>query len=492
MACLALALQEINLAGDEADCKKHGGCHHSPMHWEKMDSKLWANSINPRPTTASSECRHHSPMHWEKMDSKLGANSISSRPTTASSDCCQLSRPWTPASSSTVTSRPGTASSSTASSRPRTATSAQSVVEDARALAEAARAEADAAMAAAVALDVLPAALPTETSNITDGTRDIGNLQRTCAHDCPAGIIMLGPVPPALTAVAVSEFLGSLTQSRASFDKLDWTPKVPIVEKPLDSNCALGGAAYSGNSFGSRSPLQRVNVAQFEQRPQELVVGAGSARASKIPHKNRLDSQTKDISTATLESGASPPSRKVSRASTRRRSISCSSSTNELGTGNSAESSNRRLHRTSDITCNSEKALLPHIQSGVTTPTAERPALLDNVCRRNDADFRPQQRRGLLMRTAMRVEGPRGAAAAVLPPLPLDATGRSRSAASLHQQTSCCGGSSRLQRSQSLASSSLLPRALTRGASSSRLSSHRDPVAASRGRVQIDHVRTQL
>jgi len=448
MASLALALQETNLAGDEINCKSHGS-RHSPMHWEKTDSKLWANSIGSRPTTASSYC-------------------------------CQCSRPWTPASSST------------ASSRPHTATYSQGVVEDAQASAEAARAEADAALAAAIALDVLPAGLPMETPNISCGTRhdEIGNLPGIYAHACPASIIRLGPVLPTLTAAAVSDFLGSLSRSRAVFDKLDWAPQMPFVEKPVDSNCPLSGEAYSDNSLGSRCPLQRVNVARFEQRPSELMVGAGSARASNLS-VNCPASQIEDSGTTALESGASPSSRKVSRAPTRRRSISRSSDISEAGAGNNAETGRGRLHRPADVRSNSEKLLLPRVQSGVTTPTVERSDLFDSACRRNDADYRPHQRRGLLMRAAAHVEGPRNGRA-VLPPLPKDTIGHCRSAASLQQQPNCSGDNSRLQRSQSLVSSSLLPRALNRGPSSSQPSSHGYLAAASRGRVQIDHVRTKL
>lgn len=436
------------MARDEADCKRHG-CRHSPMHWDKTDSKLWANSIG-------------------------------SRPTTASSDSCQFSQPWTPASSST------------ASLRPRTATNAQSVVEDAQASAEAARAAADAALAAAFALDVLPAGLPLETSNIPGGTRhdEIGYSRGTYTHVNPASIISLGPMLPTLTAAAVSDFLGSLTRSSAVFDQLYWTPRMPVVEKPVDT-CSLNGEAYSGNRLGSRNRLQRVNIARFERCQQELMVGTGSARASKLA-VNKIVSQSEDSGTVASESCASSSDRQLSRAPTWNRNIGCSSHTNEAGTGNSAEASHRRFHRVADVPCsNSEKSMLPRIQFGVSAPSIERVALLDNACRQNDADCRPHQRRGLLMRAASRLEGSRNSSM-VLPPLPLDSVGRCRSAASLHQQQlSCSGGGNHWPRSQSLTSSSFLPRALSRGASSSRLSPHRDP-AASRGRVQIDYVRTQL
>lgn len=335
-----------------------------------------------------------------------------------------------------------------------------------------------------------------ETPHIPCGTRhdESGDSSQTCAHACSLSIIKLGPVPT-LTAAAVSDFLSSLTRSRAAFDKLDWTPQMPVVEKPEDVNRPLSGEAFSGNSLGSRCPLQRVNVARFEQCPQELIVGAGSARASQLP-VNNIVSQREDSGIAASASGASPSSKKLSRAPSRRRSISCSNNKSEVYTGNSAEAGHWSPHRPAHAACGksgkSGKSLLPRIQSGVATPTVERSTLLDSACRRNDADYRLHQRRGLLMRASAHVEGPKEDGA-VLPPLPLDSTGRCRSATFLQQQKpSYSGGSSCLQRSQSLASSSLLPRALSRGASSSRLSSHGDLAAASRGRVQIDHVRTQL
>lgn len=428
---------------------------------------------------------------WEGLDSELWQSD--SRPTTATSGggaAPQHSRPRTPASASDAP-----------PSRPRTAGSACGALESAKAVADAARAAADAALAAAAqcaawaasdeGLDGLPPAALGEPKPSGAGAEACsGGGGSARGRGAPTGQLNdklgstasslkelgadLAPIPTTLTASSVAEFLNGLSKASTSFEeKLEWTPRIPVVEKPekLSSEGSSSPSSERPAWAGTRTPLQRVSVKKAppkepsprseRRKPLQRVTldrkEPGMVEKWHVPH-HYATGPANPVRAANPAKPASP----APRGSKHRRHIAAAAL--DMSSDDGAASSRPQSRGPSDDgSCRGSDGgpearsngfgnrngglLLPRIEPKGSPDRGDKAAFLQGARRRNDADFRPQAKQGLLM-AALHARPPRDSA---LPPLPAEAGGRSKSAAALH------GGRrteiSKMQRSLSLATS---------------------------------------
>jgi len=296
----------------------------------------------------------------------------------------------------------------------------------------------------------------------------------------------LAPILPDLTASSVADFLGTLEGAKASFEwKLDWSPRIPTVAKleepgpesasvPPDLSTDGEGPTLSWG----RKPLKRVSLEKPpppEPPPEPRRRALQRVSVGRFqPLISRFEQRRPEAQESEAVEPASPPMRSSPSglASKHRRHIAAaaevagedlaaaSGSRAGSSAGARTEASSSRGFEAAPAVCDGTSvdgskrpgsggsAVLPRIDSKGNLAREDAAGSPLGETRQNDAAYRVQAKRGLLM-AALHVR-PRDS---TLPRLRSESSGRSKSSASLHGSGSRRSDHARMQRSLSLATS---------------------------------------
>lgn len=203
-----------------------------------------------------------------------------------------------------------------------------------------------------------------------------------------------------LTGKTVEDFIGGLAGARTSFDKLDWKPRLPVIEQAREKRSDPGRV--------ERRCLQRIRVRG--SRPLELEVGGWSEGLHNDIPRQKPNNLVLPADNGRA-SGAVAAVGKISSV------VDCSTVTSEAGNRRTNEEARvGSLPRAAATGCQ-RNVVLPRIQTAV--PSADDRMALFSTTRRLSTDVGGQPRRRGLLVAAAQGQGSM-----------VDSSGRSKSVAS--------------------------------------------------------------